>query len=53
MQGGWYLGDDEWIIKQMKVIESMYLSSYFLIMEKTETIFFAGVLMERLFTPFT
>ena len=53
MQGGWYLGDVEWIIKQMKVIESMYLSSYSLIMEKTETIFFAGVLMERLFTPFT
>ena len=36
MEDDWYLGDDEWMIKQTKVIDFIYLSSYCLMMEKTE-----------------
>ena len=36
MEDDWYLGDDEWIIKQTKVIRFIYLSGYCLIKEKTE-----------------
>ena len=36
MEDGCYLGDDEWMINQTKVIDFIYLSGYCLIMEKTE-----------------